>query len=317
MNTRLFNKSTSSVSTSGFYIILSSSVAVILYSILNDGIFSISTWFPLLPLLLILIFLYTSWHKERQCEVLELSRAKRVFLSGMSHELRNPLNSILGFSEALSHGYLGKLNKKQAEHIAYINASGNQLLELVDNLLDISEIEGGQIEFDPKPVDLQDLIDISIQSICTQAEAKNINVKCKTNEKLADLWVFVDQAKFEKILSNLLSNAIKFSPAHGLVEIDTKLKDGKISINVHDTGPGIPAKYKSLIFERFFQINQGSDNKDPGVGLGLPISLHLAKLHGGRIVLKDSDMQPGSCFSIEIPLLVEKTKTLENSTLIK
>jgi signal transduction histidine kinase len=258
----------------------------------------------MLAILLVLAFLYTSWQRAVQMEIHKASRAKNEFLSGISHELRNPLNSILGFSEVLSRGYLGKLNKEQAKHVAYISASGDHLLALVDNLLDINRIKEDKLDFNPKSVNLKNLMNSSMQLIRPTAEAKSISLVHETNESLAQLWIFLDESKFLQALTNLLSNAIKFTPEHGRVVVGTYIKNSNFVVSIQDTGPGIAAEYTKLIFERFFQVNQRTDSKDPGSGLGLPISLHLAKMHGGRIFLKDSSNSSGSCFVFEIPMLV-------------
>ncbi len=255
-----------------------------------------------LTILLILAFLYTSWQKAVQHEILTASRAKSEFLSGISHELRNPLNSIIGFSEALASGYYGELNEMQVRHIGYINTSGDHLLALVDNLLDISKIEEGKVEFDPVPVDLHDMIESSLQLVGNTVKEKNIELECKASGELDGLWVYLDESKFRQILINLVSNAIKFTPSHGKVKLLADIEDRNLVVRVYDSGPGIPPEYRQLIFERFFQIHQKTDRKDPGSGLGLAISLHLARLHGGRIYLEEPRQNSGSCFVIEVPL---------------
>lgn len=250
-------------------------------------------------ILLVVAFNYLAWQSVLREELLKAGRAKNEFLSGVSHELRTPLNSILGFSDVLQRSYVGELNGKQQEYVSNIHASGDHLLQLVNDLLDITKIESGKIDFQPEPSDMIIICDEVKAMITESASSKNITLKTVTNELNDQLFV-IDQLKIKQVLLNLLNNAVKFTPAEGTVTLKIFVENDVLLISVEDTGPGIPIEYQHTIFERFFQVHHSNDDKDPGTGLGLAISKHFIELHGGSIYLRNDSQ--GAKFVCEIPV---------------
>lgn len=259
-------------------------------------------------LLLFVAFSYLSWQGAIREELVKASRAKNEFLSGVSHELRTPLNSILGFSEVLSRGYVGELNEKQVKFVNHINSSGDHLLQLVNDLLDISKIEAGQIGFHPEAVNVHELSLESIAMVKGKAKNKNISLIVQTKE-LKNVLLTLDRLKIKQVLLNLLSNAIKFTPKDGTVYLTASIQGKNLKLVVEDTGPGISLEHHCSIFERFYQIHQDTDDKDPGTGLGLAISKHYIEMHEGNIYLCNEAQ--GAKFICELPAS-SKTLNLSN-----
>lgn len=235
-------------------------------------------------LLLFVAFNYLSWQSAVREELVKANRVKNEFLSGVSHELRTPLNSILGFSEVLSKNYVGELNEEQTKFVSHIRSSGDHLLQLVNDLLDISKIEAGQLGFHPEAVNVHELCSESIAMVKGKADDKNIGLITQTMD-LKKLLLSLDRLKIKQILLNLLSNAIKFTPEGGTIYLSASINDGKLILEVEDTGPGISLEHHNSVFERFYQVNNNTDNKDPGTGLGLALSKHYVEMHGGEIYL--------------------------------
>lgn len=249
-------------------------------------------------LLLFVAFNYLSWQGAVREELVKANTVKNEFLSGISHELRTPLNSIVGFSEVLSRSYVGELNEKQARFVNHINSSGDHLLQLVNDLLDISKIEAGQMGFNPEAADVHDLCLESIAMVKGKANDKDISLIVQTKE-LKKVLLKLDKLKIKQVLLNLLSNAIKFTPEGGTVYLNASIDASKLTLIVEDTGPGIPLEHHSSVFERFYQIHHNTDDKDPGTGLGLSLSQHYTEMHGGKIYLCNEAQ--GAKFICELP----------------
>jgi signal transduction histidine kinase len=253
-------------------------------------------------LLLVLAFNYLAWQDAVGAEVYQANKVKGEFLSGMSHELRTPLHSILGFAEILKHQYIGKLNDKQDEFVGHIQTSGEHLLQLVDNLLDITKIEAGIVEFNPAPASIHEIVNDSVTMMSESAAKKNVKLNY-SYKKIPEQLLLLDQLKIKQVILNLLSNAIKFTPAGGDVSIVVTVDSQLLAIGVEDSGPGIPHIHKKAVFERFFKINHENSNKDPGSGLGLAISKHFVEMHGGTIELNDAtEASTGAIFTCCIPV---------------
>lgn len=250
--------------------------------------------------LLFVAFNYLSWQDAVRGELIKANRAKDEFLSGVSHELRTPLNSIIGFSEVLTRNYAGELNEQQAKFVHYINSSGDHLLQLVNDLLDIAKIEAGESNFSPVAVDVHELCSHAIAMTVGKAKEKSIDLIVQTTE-VKRILVKLDSLKIKQILLNLLSNAIKFTPEGGTIQLTASIQDGNLNLAVEDNGPGIAAEHRELIFERFYQIHQQNDDKDPGTGLGLAISKYYAELHGGKVFLCNTTR--GAKFVCELPII--------------
>ena len=251
-------------------------------------------------LLLVLALNYLEWQDAVREEIYQADKAKSEFLSGVSHELRTPLHSILGFAEILKQQYIGELNDKQDEFVSHIYTSGEHLLQLVNNLLDITKIEAGIVEFIPTPASIQIIINDCVAMMYETANKKNIELQCQIDDGKADQLVLLDELKIKQVLLNLLSNAIKFTPNHGEVSISAAINANQLIIDIKDSGPGILDVHKKAVFERFFQVNNENSNKDPGSGLGLAISKHFIEMHGGTIELSNEEV--GARFTCSIPV---------------
>jgi PAS domain S-box-containing protein len=237
----------------------------------------------------------------------EIDRLKSDFLASMSHELRTPLNSIIGYSEVILDGIDGELPEPAAEDVQAIHDSGQHLLALINDILDLAKIEAGRMELDLEPTPL-DLVIEEIQRIT------KVLIKSKPVELYFDIpsefpWLYADRVRLRQILNNLVSNAIKFTE-RGEVAVKAEVQDEKgiALITVRDTGIGISADNYALIFEQFRQVDSGSTRKAGGTGLGLPITRRLVEMHGGEIWL-ESELGKGSTFSFTIPLARRESLT--------
>jgi len=261
------------------------------------------------------------------------TRAKSEFLANMSHELRTPLNSILGFSELLMSGITGDLTPEQKEQVSYISLSGKHLLNLIDDILDLSKVEAGKLELELSAVSLKDVLNSSIIMLREKAIKHNIKLSLEI-ESDADIEIEADERKLKQIVFNLLSNAVKFTPDGGSVRVSARRVDsswliaqGKIDeltamsyernrdfveISVADTGIGIKQEEMAKLFQPFQQLESAYTKKYEGTGLGLALTKRLVELHGGRI-WAESEFGKGSVFTFVIPMKQEKTGYGEES----
>ena len=223
--------------------------------------------------------------------------AKTDFLNNMSHELRTPLTGILGFSEVLLNGILGKLNEKQYAYIASILESGKHLLELINDLLDLSKVEAGKEDLNLQNLAVQDVCDSCLSLVRERARNRGLELR---QEIARDTFTFVaDLRRIKQILFNLLSNAIKFTDS-GSVTLKVDRAEGYIRFCAIDTGIGIAPENIATLFQPFKQIDSGLNRQYEGTGLGLALSRKLAKLHGGDISV-ESELGKGSCFILWLP----------------
>ncbi|QEE49793.1 response regulator [Flavobacterium alkalisoli] len=240
---------------------------------------------------------------QKKSEDLELStRYKSEFLANMSHELRTPLNSILLLSRLLSENNDKNMNDEQIEFAKVIQSSGNGLLGLIDEILDLSKIEAGKMEVEFLDVSTREITE-NLKNLFTEvAKEKSIEFKIDTTD--APLVIKTDRMRLEQILKNLISNAIKFTSEGSVTLQIKKVKDNDKLVNftVKDTGIGIPREKQPLIFEAFQQADGSTKRKYGGTGLGLSISRELAKLLGGEITLT-SEVNKGSEFTLLLPVL--------------
>nr|WP_255351031.1 ATP-binding protein [Methanosarcina sp. MTP4] len=227
------------------------------------------------------------------------NRAKSGFIANMSHELRTPLNSVIGFSDLLLEGAFGTLNGKQARYVHNILNSGKHLLEIINNLLDISILETGESSLDYEELDLAPFIEEVRTSIRPLASSKNVAIETDFDPTLGNIRA--DRAKLKQVLYNLLSNAIKFTPGEGKVSVETRKKDGVAEIRVTDNGIGIPLESHRKIFQPFVQGDSSSAKEYKGVGLGLYIVKNFVELHGGEVGV-NSEPGKGSTFTFTLPL---------------
>ncbi|BAZ87449.1 CBS domain-containing protein [Dolichospermum compactum] len=240
----------------------------------------------------------------------ELARATRLkdeFLANMSHELRTPLNAILGLTEVLQDNIIGTVNERQLKALKTIERSGNHLLELINDILDVTKIEAGQIELDLTAISVNHLCQSSVAFVKQQALKKNIQIHINVEENLPNL--LVDERRIRQVLINLLNNAVKFTPEGGQITVevtqvtlninDSSLKPG-LQIAVTDTGIGIAPENIHKLFRPFIQIDSALNRQYSGTGLGLTLVKRIVELHDGNVGLT-SALGVGSCFTVELP----------------
>jgi signal transduction histidine kinase len=234
--------------------------------------------------------------KSRQLEV--ASQHKSEFLANMSHELRTPLNAIIGFSEVLGERMFGELNEKQEEYLKDIHASGQHLLSLINDILDLSKIEAGRMELELTDFELPTALDNALILVRERAGRHGIALNLNVDERVAR--VRADERKVRQVVLNLLSNAIKFTPEGGRIDVRAGVHDEIVEVSVADTGVGIAPEDQQAVFEEFRQVGT-ADKKVEGTGLGLALSRKFVELHGGRIWVK-SQVGLGSTFTFTLPV---------------
>jgi signal transduction histidine kinase len=225
------------------------------------------------------------------------SRHKSEFLANMSHELRTPLNAIIGFSQVLRDEMVGSVNPKQAEYLDDITSSGNHLLSLINDVLDLSKVEAGQVELQVHPFSLREALERGVVTVRERATEEGVRVAFAADPEV-DV-VDGDERRIKQVIFNLLSNAVKFTPAGGEVDVSATRVNGEVRVSVADTGPGIAPADRDRIFEEFQQSETGVGQRE-GTGLGLALSKRFVELHGGRIWL-ESELGRGSTFTFALP----------------
>ncbi|WP_414518641.1 PAS domain S-box protein [Nostoc sp. PCC 9305] len=264
---------------------------------------------------------------------MELARATRLkdeFLANMSHELRTPLNAILGMSEGLQESVFGSINERQAKAIATIERSGRHLLELINDILDLSKIESGKLELQLSDVSVRSLCDTSLAFVKQMALKKSIRLSTHISDNIDSIQV--DDRRLRQVLINLLSNAVKFTPERGCVTLEVRLEGAgeqgsrgaeeqrgrgaggagevnsalssssspDICFRITDTGIGIAPEEIGKLFQSFIQLDSSLNRQYSGTGLGLALVQKIITLHGGT-VLVSSEVGKGSCFTVRIP----------------
>jgi signal transduction histidine kinase len=226
------------------------------------------------------------------------NQAKTEFLSTVSHELRTPLTSIIGFSSVLKKEIFGSLNAKQQEYVTVILACGDQLLDLINDLLDLSKIEAGREELDLETLCVEQVCQECVSLIRQQSISKRLQLLVAIEPNVTTCTA--DKRRLKQILLNLLSNALKFTDV-GSVTLKVDKKSGYIRFAVSDTGIGIAQEEQAILFQPFQQLNSGMNRQDKGTGLGLALARNLAQLHGGDITV-ESELGSGSCFTLLLPV---------------
>jgi signal transduction histidine kinase len=229
-------------------------------------------------------------------QLIQAAQLKSQFLAMMSHELRTPLNAILGFSQLLERP--STLTPKQTEMVQRIHTNGKHLLEMLNEILDLSKIEAGRLDLKPAPFNLPQVVKATLEELHSLAEEKNLSLHSQIH--LSNPEVLNDAGRVRQVLVNLLSNAIKFTD-RGQVWVEVQeLGSDRLSIKVCDTGIGIPASELEHIFEAFRQVDQTSTRRHHGTGLGLAITDSLVKMMSGTIAV-ESEVSQGSIFQVELP----------------
>ncbi len=222
---------------------------------------------------------------------------KSTFLASMSHELRTPLGALIGYSEMLLQGNYGELNEKQENRIERIHRNALILLELINDVLDLSKIEAGKIELDMKIVPLNRVVETLRSNVEPQAERKNLYFVVEMDDNLCP--VYADETRIRQVLVNLLSNAIKFTREGGVTLKLRNVTEG-VLVSVCDTGIGISPEHHEHIFEAFRQADSSTTREYGGTGLGLAIAKHFVEMHKGKIWL-ESESGKGATFYVQLP----------------
>ena len=252
--------------------------------------------------------------REQNITLDRANKSKSEFLANMSHELRTPLNHIIGFTELLLDRNFGELNETQNEYLADVHTSSKHLLSLINDILDLSKVEAGKLEFKPSIVNISDVLENSLVMIKEVTLKRGI--KIATDLDSIPESINADERKFKQILYNLLSNAVKFTPKDGSIVLaakricySDKLIQGMpksatsyLQISVEDSGIGLKGKDLESIFEPFEQVYNSSSGQFQGTGLGLSLTKSLVELHGGKIWAESGGEGKGATFSFCIPV---------------
>jgi signal transduction histidine kinase/CheY-like chemotaxis protein len=235
--------------------------------------------------------------KSHQLEI--ASRHKSEFLASMSHELRTPLNAVIGFSDVLLERMFGELNERQDEYLRDIRDSGRHLLELINEILDLSKVEAGRMELDPAQLALLPVLEHGLAMVRERAERTGVSLELTTDPAVDTVWA--DELKLKQVVLNLLTNAVKFTDASGSVSVAARRNGDVAEVTVRDTGVGIADDDRERIFEAFQRGGRGVRTSTEGTGLGLTLSKRIVELHGGRLWM-ESTVGEGSLFGFSIPL---------------
>ena len=232
------------------------------------------------------------------------SRAKSDLLAGMSHELRTPLTAIIGYAEILLYEYFGSVNDRQKQQLDVILQCSRHLLDLINDILDISKIESGKTELELSKVRISSLITHTIVLLKETAARRRVRLGTLLPPELADVQITVDERRVKQVLFNLISNAVKFTPEGGSIEVAMSSRDESLAISVSDTGIGIPRSELERIFESFYQIKgrPTSAAKGQGSGLGLSLARQIVELHCGRIWAESEGEGRGSRLTFTLPM---------------
>lgn len=279
-----------------------SDFSMALFAILSIAILSVLT-------LIICRFLLNTDIQRRQFEdqlqeaksaAERANNAKSEFLSTMSHELRTPLNAVIGFSEVLKAESFGPLNDKQKEYVNDVWESGKYLLSLINDILDLSKVEAGKMELEISEFELKTVLRNCLVMVRERAARNGLQIVMEADESIG--VIAADERKIKQILFNLLSNAVKFTDEGGRVGLEAReAADGGILVSVRDNGIGIEEKDIGKIYQEFFRIDNPHSRKDPGTGLGLPLTKKFVELHGGSISCESWGKNQGTCFSFTLP----------------
>jgi len=244
-----------------------------------------------------------------QKAVLALERANKMkseFMANMSHELRTPLNAIIGFAEVLRDKISGDLNDEQLDFVNDIHGSGLHLLQMINDILDLSKVEAGRMELQYEIFPVHDAIEDVHTILKGLANKKHLELKTTILTEVGDIEA--DRVKFKQILYNLLSNAIKFTPENGHINVDAGIMDDMLQVSVSDTGIGMKPDDQEKVFKEFWQADSSFARKYEGTGLGLALTKRIVEMHGGNIRF-ESEYEKGSIFYFALPLKAQLRKT--------
>ena len=240
--------------------------------------------------------------EQKSQQLAVASQHKSQFLANMSHELRTPLNAILGYTELMQDGLYGELPTKTKEVLDRVQKNGKHLLGLINDVLDLSKIEAGQLMLSLDEYSMKDVVLTVVSATESLASAKKLPLKVAVSDKMP--LGKGDERRIAQVLLNLVGNAIKFTD-DGEVRIAASVANGMFSVAVTDTGPGIPVAEQARIFHEFHQVDSSNTKKKGGTGLGLAIAKRIVELHGGRIWVR-SELGKGSTFQIDLPVSADQ-----------
>ncbi|MBI5568845.1 MAG: AAA family ATPase [Desulfomonile tiedjei] len=232
----------------------------------------------------------------------QASQAKGDFLANMSHELRTPLNAIIGFSEILEDKLYGGLNEKQSIYVRHVLTSGRHLLQLINDILDLTKVESGKVELEVSSIDIKKVLESILVMIRPTALGRSLSLHLSIAEDLQDVEIQADEMKLKQILFNLLANAVKFTPEGGAIGVEARKMGHELAVSVSDTGVGIKPEDRDRIFRMFEQVDSSLGRRQQGTGLGLALARKMVELHGGRIEVESAGEHRGSRFTFVIPL---------------
>jgi signal transduction histidine kinase len=235
---------------------------------------------------------------EKSAQREEASRHKSEFLANMSHELRTPLNAVIGFTEVLLERYFGDLNDKQEDYLKDVLSSGQHLLSLINDILDLSKVEAGRMELELSTFDLGPVLEAGLVMVKERASRKGVELRLDVSEDIDRIEA--DERKVKQVVFNLLTNAVKFTPAGGRVTVSAQRTNGAVEVAVADTGVGIAPEDQGRVFEEFGQARSASGQSE-GTGLGLALCKRFVELHGGSIAVA-SAVGRGSTFTVALPV---------------
>jgi signal transduction histidine kinase len=229
----------------------------------------------------------------------ELDRLKSNFLATMSHELRTPLTSVIGYSEMMLEGLGGPLTDEQKEYLGIIMEKGENLLQLITSILDISKIEAGRVRLILAEADPAQLMRDAVATVLPLARKKGLKVSCEPGELPR---IHCDREKLRQCLVNLCQNAVKFTPAGGTISVAASVEPGdRLAIRVQDTGIGIPAEHRERVFDVFYQVDGSSTREYGGAGLGLAIVKSFVEAHAGKVSVSER-VGGGTVFTLALPI---------------
>jgi PAS domain S-box-containing protein len=236
--------------------------------------------------------------EEAKSEAVNANQAKTAFISTLSHELRNPLTSIIGYSEMFIKELFGPLSSEQLKAISTILESGRYLTDLITDMFDISLIESGHLNLNPEWISIKKIVDDVLEMFHDKAIQHSLKIKAEIPENLTEIWS--DEKRVKQILINLLSNAVKFTPEGGQIGIIVEETYDQIIVSVKDTGIGIAEENLPKLFQPFQRIDSQLNKKIEGTGIGLCLSKYLVEIMGGQIWV-ESELGKGSIFSFSLP----------------
>ncbi len=246
--------------------------------------------------------------EQQNIKLRKLDQLKSDFLNVTSHELRTPMASIKGYVQMLSMGSLGEITEEQEKSLEIVLRNINRLDRLIQDILDLSQLESGTMEFVPEETDLQKMIDEVTETMRSSDDIKDIKIGNEIEEQLPHLTI--DPERIKQVIVNLTNNAIKFSPDRSVINLKVKKEQENILFEVQDFGRGIPKDKQERVFETFYQVDSGKDTKFGGAGLGLAISRGIVIAHGGKIWV-ESEGIPGKGSTFRFTLPIKSVKDIE------